>query len=132
MILFDGKAYESSEQDRLLTELENKIPEILSKQQLSPEVVIDAVEQLRTDLLKGKFDDLLEVFPKDTVDTYKIQAEALLSKEHLHKKLETELGNTEEYITDKIDGFSQIKVKKMPLGVLFHISAGNMDFIFAL
>ena len=129
MILFDGKTYESSEQDRLLTELENKIPEILSKQQLSPEVVIDAVEQLRTDLLKGKFDDLLEVFPKDTVDTYKIQAEALLSKEHLHKKLETELGNTEEYITDKIDGFSQIKVKKMPLGVMFHISAGNMDFL---
>ena len=129
MILFDGKTYESSEQDRLLTELENKIPEILSKQQLSPEVVIDAVEQLRTDLLKGKFDDLLEVFPKDTVDTYKIQAEALLSKEHLHKKLETELGNTEEYVTDKIDGFSQIKVKKMPLGVLFHISAGNMDFL---
>ena len=129
MILFDGKTYESSEQDRLLTELENKIPEILSKQQLSPEVVIDAVEQLRADLLKGKFDDLLEVFPKDTVDTYKIQAEALLSKEHLHKKLETELGNTEEYVTDKIDGFSQIKVKKMPLGVLFHISAGNMDFL---
>ena len=129
MILFDGKTYESSEQDRLLTELENKIPEILSKQQLSPEVVIDAVEQLRADLLKGKFDDLLEVFPKDTVDTYKIQAEALLSKEHLHKKLETELGNTEEYVTDKIEGFSQIKVKKMPLGVLFHISAGNMDFL---
>ena len=56
MILFDGKTYESSEQDRLLTELENKIPEILSKQQLSPEVVIDAVEQLRADLLKGKAD----------------------------------------------------------------------------
>ena len=64
MILFDGKTYESSEQDRLLTELENKIPEILSKQQLSPEVVIDAVEQLRADLLKGKFDDLF--YPKNT------------------------------------------------------------------
>ena len=34
MILFDGKTYESSEQDRLLTELENKIPEILAKKQL--------------------------------------------------------------------------------------------------
>lgn len=129
MILFDGKTYESSEQDRLLSELRGRIPRILAREQLSPEVVIDAVEQLRTDLLNGKFDELLEVFPKDTVDTYKLQAEALLSKEHLHKKLETELGNTKEYITDKIDGFSQIKVKKMPLGVLFHISAGNMDFL---
>lgn len=129
MILFDGKTYESSEQDRLLTELGERIPKILSQKQLSPEVVIDAVEQLRIDLLKGRFDDLLTSFPEDTVETYKKQAEALLSKEHLQKKLATELGNTEEYTTDKIEGFAQIKVKKMPLGVLFHIAAGNMDFL---
>ena len=129
MILFDGKTYESSEQDRLLTELEQKIPVILSKKQLSPEVVIEAVDCLREDLLKGKFDSLLESFPADVVDTYKKQATALLSKEHLHKKLTTELGNTEEYVTDPIDGFAQIRVKKLPLGVLFHISAGNMDFL---
>ena len=129
MILFDGKTYESSEQDRLLNELAERIPEILSKKQLSPEVVIDAVEHLRVDLLKGRFDDLLTAFPEDTVDTYKKQAEALLSKEHLNKKLATELGSTEEYVTDPIDGFAQIRVKKMPLGVLFHIAAGNMDFL---
>ena len=129
MILFDGKTYESSEQDRLLNELEKRIPEILSKKQLSPEVVIDAAFQLREDLLKDRFDDLLKVFPEDTVETYKKQAEALLSKEQLHKKLDTELGNTEEYVTDPVSGFSQIRVRKMPLGVLFHISAGNMDFL---
>ena len=129
MILFDGKTYESSEQDRLLNELEKKIPEILSRKQLSPEVVIDAVEKLRTDLIAGKFDDLLTSFPEDTVDTYKKQAEVLLSGEHLHNKLATELGKTEEYVTDPVDGFSRIKVRKMPLGVLFHIAAGNMDFL---
>jgi len=129
MILFDGKTYESSEQDRLLTELEKKIPVILAKKQLSPEVVIEAVECLRNDLLKGKFDELLASFPADVVDTYKAQAEVLLSKEHLHKKLETELGNTFEYTTGYIKGFNQIKVRKMPLGVLFHITAGNMDFL---
>ena len=129
MILFDGKTYESSEQDRLLTELEKKIPETLAKKQLSPEVVIESVECLRNDLLKGKFDELLASFPADVVDTYKAQAEVLLSKEHLHKKLETELGNTFEYTTEYIKGFNQIKVRKMPLGVLFHIAAGNMDFL---
>ncbi|MCR4729811.1 MAG: acyl-CoA reductase [Saccharofermentans sp.] len=129
MILFDGKTYESSEQDRLLTELEKKIPVILAKKQLSPEVVIEAVECLRNDLLKGRFDELLASFPADVVDTYKAQAEVLLSKEHLHKKLETELGNTFEYTTGYIKGFNQIKVRKMPLGVLFHIAAGNMDFL---
>lgn len=129
MILFDGKTYESSEQDRLLTELENKIPEILAKKQLSPEVVIEAVECLKNDLLAGKFDELLASFPADVVDTYKAQAEVLLSKEHLHQKLETELGNTFEYTTEYIKGFNQIRVRKMPLGVLFHIAAGNMDFL---
>ena len=129
MILFDGKTYESSEQDRLLNELEKKIPEILAKKQLSPEVVIEAVECLKNDLLAGKFDELLSSFPSDVVDTYKSQAEVLLSKEHLHKKLDTELGNTFEYTTEYIKGFNQIRVRKMPLGVLFHIAAGNMDFL---
>lgn len=129
MILFDGKIYESSEQDRLLSELENKIPEILTQKQLSPEVIVEAVECLREDLLKGKFDELLESFPSDVVATYKAQAEVLLSKEHLHNKLKTELGDTSEYVTDYIKGFQQIRVKRMPLGVLFHIAAGNMDFL---
>ena len=129
MILYDGKTYESSEQNRLLAELKERIPAILSAKALSPEVVIDAVVKLRDDLLDGKFDSLLESLPQDMVDTYKKQAVSLLSKEHLHMKLKTELGNTEEYITDPVEGFSRIKVRKMPLGVLFHISAGNMDFL---
>lgn len=129
MILFDGKTYESSEQDRLLNELESRIPDILSTKTLDPEVVIDAVDKLRIDTIAGKFDDLLAEFPKDMAEDYKAQALVLLSKEHLHKKLQTELGNTEEYVTDHIEGFSRIRVKKAPLGVLFHISAGNMDFL---
>ena len=129
MILFEGKTYDSSEQSRLLEELKEKIPVILSGKALSPDVVIDAVECLRNDLIDGKFDDLLTSMPKEMVDTYKKQAATLLSREHLEMKIRTELGNTEEYVTDKVEGFSKIRVKKMPLGVLFHISAGNMDFL---
>ena len=129
MILFDGKTYESSEQERLLKELEEKIPVILATKTLDPEVVIDAVDKLRIDTVAGRFDDLLSEFPKDMAEDYKAQALVLLSPEHLHMKLKTELGDTEEYVTKHIDGFSQIRVKKVPLGVLFHISAGNMDFL---
>ena len=129
MILFDGKTYESSEQGRLLEELEVKIPEILATKTLDPEVVIDAVVHLRQDLLDGKFDELLAELPQDVVSTYKKQAVSLMSEEQLHAKIRTELGNTEEYITDPVDGFSQIRVRKVPLGVIFHISAGNMDFL---
>ena len=93
MILYGGKTYESSEQNRLLAELKERIPSILSAKPLSPEVVIDAVVKLRDDLLEGKFDDLLETLPQEMVGTYKKQAVSLLSKEHLHMKLRTELGN---------------------------------------
>ncbi|MBO4747591.1 MAG: acyl-CoA reductase [Clostridiales bacterium] len=129
MILFDGKVYESSEQGRLLAELREKIPYVLQNKTLDPEIVIDAVDRLRKDTLEGKFDHLLTSFPKETVDTYKKQADTLLAKDYLRLKLRTELGNTEEYTTDKIDGFSRIRVKKVPLGVIFHIAAGNMDFL---
>ncbi|MBR5416857.1 MAG: acyl-CoA reductase [Clostridiales bacterium] len=129
MILFDGKVYESSEQGRLLAELREKIPYVLQNKTLDPEIVIDAVDRLRKDTLEGKFDHLLTSFPKDTVETYKKQADTLLAKDYLRLKLRTELGNTEEYTTDKIDGFSRIRVKKVPLGVIFHIAAGNMDFL---
>ena len=129
MILFDGKVYESSEQGRLLAELREKIPYVLQNKTLDPEIVIDAVDRLRKDTLDGKFGHLLTSFPKDTVDTYKKQADTLLAKDYLRLKLRTELGNTEEYTTDKIEGFSRIRVKKVPLGVIFHIAAGNMDFL---
>lgn len=129
MILFDGKIYESIEQNRLLDELKERIPGILQREPLSPEIIIDAVDKLRVDTLAGRFDQLLTSFPADTVATYKRQAETLLSKEHLRMKVRTELGNTEEYITDRLEGFSRIRVKKVPLGVIFHIAAGNMDFL---
>ena len=129
MILFDGKIYESIEQNRLLEELREKIPSILQREPLSPEIIINAVDQLRTDTLAGKFDDLLADLPPDMVETYKKQAVTLLSREHLWMKVRTELGNTDEYITERLEGFSQIRVKKVPLGVIFHIAAGNMDFL---
>ena len=89
MILFDGKVYESSEQGRLLSELREKIPYVLQNKTLDPEIVIDAVDRLRKDTLEGKFDHLLTAFPKDTVDTYKKQADTLLAKDYLRLKLRT-------------------------------------------
>ena len=86
MILFDGQLYESSEQGRLLAELKEKIPHTLQTKSLDPEIVIEAVNQLRKETLEGKFDDLLTSFPKDIVESYKKQAEVLLSKEYLHLK----------------------------------------------
>ena len=84
---------------------------------------------MRRDLLDGRFDELLSDLPEDVVNTYKKQAVSLMSEDQLHAKIRTELGDTEEYTTDPVEGFSTIRVRKVPLGVIFHISAGNMDFL---
>ncbi|MCR5201066.1 MAG: acyl-CoA reductase [Saccharofermentans sp.] len=129
MILYAGKTYDSSEQNRLLDELKDRIPETLAKEPLAPNVVIDAIDKLRQDTLAGKFDELLINLPQDAVESYKAQAAVLLSKDMLRLKLKTELQDTSDYETDGAEGFSRIKVKTMPLGVILHIAAGNMDFL---
>ncbi len=129
MILYAGKTYDSTEQNRLLDELKGRITETLAKEPLDPETVIAAIDKLRQDTLAGKFDDLLVNLPQDAVASYKTQAAVLLSKDMLRLKMKTELGDTGEYETDGAEGFSRIKVKTMPLGVILHIAAGNMDFL---
>ena len=129
MILYAGKTYDSTEQNRLLDELKGRITETLAKEPLDPGKVIDAIDKLRQDTLAGKFDDLLVNLPQDAVASYKTQAAVLLSKDMLRLKMKTELGDTGEYETDGAEGFSRIKVKTMPLGVILHIAAGNMDFL---
>lgn len=129
MILYAGKTYDSSEQNRLLDVLKDRIPETLAKEPLAPDVVIDAIDKLRQDTLAGKFDELLINLPQDAVESYKAQAAVLLSKDMLRLKLKTELQDTSDYETDGAEGFSRIKVKTMPLGVILHIAAGNMDFL---
>ena len=129
MILYAGKTYDSTEQNRLLDELKGRIIETLAKEPLDPGTVIDAIDKLRQDTLAGKFDDLLVNLPQDAVASYKTQAAVLLSKDMLRLKMKTELGDTGEYETDGAEGFSRIKVKTMPLGVILHIAAGNMDFL---
>lgn len=129
MILYAGKTYDSSEQNRLLDELKDRISETLAKEPLAPDVVIDAIDKLRQDTLAGKFDELLINLPQDAVESYKAQAAVLLSKNMLRLKLKTELQDTSDYETDGAEGFSRIKVKTMPLGVILHIAAGNMDFL---
>jgi hypothetical protein len=129
MILYAGKIYDSSEQNRLLDELKTVIPQTLAMDPPGPEMVINAIDKLRQDTLAGKFDDLLVSLPKDAVETYKMQAAVLLSEDMLRLKLKTELGETDEYETEGAQGFSRIRVRTMPLGVILHIAAGNTDFL---
>ncbi len=128
MILYGGKIYESSEQNRLLSEAERYINVTLAEKSLPAEKTIAAIDVLGREIASGKYDELLNALHDGGSERYKLLAAAVLSRENLELKLKTELGNScREYVTNPPAGLPRIKVTTAPLGVIFHIAAGNMD-----
>lgn len=120
MIIAGGKIYDSKYQDRILSVMERKINMTLAAAPLDPEKVIAAVQRLGNEVREGRYDDLIFSLPVDEPERYKALAAEMLKKENLEQKLHREL-----VTVPKNQG--AVKTKIMPLGVLFHIAAGNMD-----
>ncbi len=125
MIIAHGKIYPSEEQDKILAEAEEQINETLASKTLPPETVISAIDRLGRDIERGVFDDRINALPVDDPAHYKALAVEMLSRGFLEYKLKTELGSPARGIS-AIPGKS-IGTRVMPLGVIFHIAAGNMD-----
>lgn len=120
MIIAGGKIYDSKMQDRILSVMERKINMTLAGKPLAPERVIDAIDRLGKDIGAGKYDSIIDALPVDEPRRYKLLASEMLTRENMELKLRTELVNVPEAI-------GAVKTKIMPLGVIFHIAAGNMD-----
>lgn len=120
MIIAGGKIYESKLQDRILSVMERKINKTLAGRPLDPQKVISAIDSLGKDIGAGKYDSLIDALPVDEPRRYKLLASEMLSRENMELKLRTELVTAPEAI-------GEVKTKIMPLGVIFHIAAGNMD-----
>lgn len=128
MILYRGRLFDSTEQDRILAEMEPHINRTLSEKTLPAEKVITAIDKLGKEIAAGNYDTLLSSLQPDDPQRYKLLAAAMLSRENLELKLRTELGSaTASRTTTPPDGLPSIQARMMPLGVLFHIAAGNMD-----
>lgn len=125
MIIARGKIYPSEQQDRILAEAEEHINETIALKTLSAEVVISAIDRLGREIEHGIFDDRISVLPVDDPAHYKEMAVEMLSREFLEYKLKTELGVNSPVETALQK--NEIKARIMPLGVIFHIAAGNMD-----
>lgn len=123
MIIARGKIYPSEDQDRILAEAEEQINQTLASETLRTETVISAIDRLGRDIERGLFDDRINALPVDDPAHYKVIAVEMLSREFLEYKLKTELGGSG-------GGSAPVKsigMRVMPLGVIFHIAAGNMD-----
>lgn len=124
MIIANGQIYPSEEQDRILSEAEARISKTLAEKTLSAETVISAIDRLGREIEQGTFDEQLGSLPVDDPSHYKNMAVEMLSRDFLEYKLAIELGVAD---TSEFNIKSTVGARIMPLGVLFHIAAGNMD-----
>lgn len=129
MILYKGKIQEDINQSALLETLEADCLSTLQNQNtLNTIDVINACDILTKQIENGDFDEivlpLLEQF--DIPKSYFSRYVSMFNKESLLKKIHFELG-------DDFDNLSNLNEENRreihPLGILFHIAAGNVDVL---
>lgn len=124
MILANGHLYDSQRQDEILAEAEARIDQTLAEKTLSAETVIAAIDRLGCEIERGVFDERIRSLPVDDPLCYKDLAVEMLDREFLEYKLALELGGSDMSRFHRED---KTGARLMPLGVLFHIAAGNME-----
>ncbi len=126
MILYRGKLYPDSMQGELIDRLEKELPLLLGGERLTPPRVIAACANMYEKALAGKYDGiarpLLEAFGISE-SRYRDMI-AAFSPGQLRYRCAVELGPDWENLPPLQNGTRR---KLVPLGVLFHIAAGNVD-----
>ncbi len=127
MILYKGKIYPDLMQAELIERLPSDIVETLSKpRKLTMQDVIAASEKMYQKAMKGYYDDIALPLIRSfgiPYERYLSMAKAF-SAEVLQYKCDIELGKDHGDLPPLTSGTER---KIVPLGVLFHVAAGNMD-----
>ena len=104
MILYGGEVFETKEQDRLISELDERINRTLLQKKLSPKTVINAAEKLRQVIIDGEFDERLFSLGLNNTEHYKALICAVLSRDSLEQRLIEELGGyPKEHVSNPPD-----------------------------
>lgn len=128
MILYNGRIYESKMQDELILKLEEDLPKVLSSSDFPFDELLNACDTISKRALEGKYDEIaipLLEFVHVPYEKY-VDYLKMFSKEGLLNKIRIELNGLNVGYRKVDDKLAQIV---SPLGVLFHISAGNVDFL---
>lgn len=121
MILFEGKLYENSELDNIFEKLWDSCVRTIENRCDIAKLVIDACDRLAENIKGGKYDEIIlpmlerGIFTKEQLKS----AVAFFERANLQKKYDTELG-----VIKAAEGEGK---RIEPLGVLFHIAAGNAE-----
>lgn len=131
MILVNGSILDSEEINLILPSIEKSICKTLQKPILNPMLVIEACNKLAENIENGDYFGLLhQLSVEEHISTEQIgNVVRLFKRESLLFKLNTELGEESSEIQTYIPLYEEnpIHKRRMPLGVLFHIAAGNVD-----
>ena len=128
MILYRGELCEDRELPRLLERLEADCLETIAGQSIDRETVVAACDALARRVEAGDYDSVLQPFlTAFSIDPARFrEALFLFKREALSYKLAVELG-PEDLPDLTPPGRAPIRRRRMPLGVLFHMAAGNVD-----
>lgn len=129
MILYRGEIYDNSKQNELISSLYDDMISTLSTQKYPTiEMVINACDKLYKRVKNHEFDEIalpllnsLNI-PYSMLDNYA----KYFSKEGLEKKIDVELGD----LKNGVLSLDENNLRRFePLGILFHIAAGNVDLL---
>ncbi|MBQ8143485.1 MAG: acyl-CoA reductase [Butyricicoccus sp.] len=127
MLLIRGELWEDGRMEEALSDLETHLTRTLSAPPLDPMLVVNACDKLARAVEAGEYAAELEAFlavhevPRAMVE----DAIGQFKKDSLLYKLKMELG--EETLEPLCAGTLVWQRRRFPLGVLFHIAAGNVD-----
>lgn len=129
MILYKGEIYPNEKQAELISSLkEDMYLTLQNKETLSYMTVIDACDRLYQRVINHEFDNialpLLSALnmPYSSLERYA----KVFSKEGLLKKIDIELGDLKNGVLSLDENNNRYYE---PLGILFHIAAGNVDLL---
>ena len=127
--IWRGRKVESL--DGLLDKLDDEIEETLDTV-LETSEVLDACERLSEEIRNGEAEDLRQALISDGADDPDAILNALaegISRKSLEAKLMAELGTDDPFAIRRVDVRDQHYEGWSPVGVLFHITAGNSPIV---
>lgn len=127
MILMHGEVIDSNVEQKYLEGLYEECTKTLTARgSISTECVIAACDKLYQAAMQGEYDEIALPLLQMANLTYErfLGLAKLFSREELEYKCKTELGDWYEDLPALKNGTVR---KRYPLGVLFHIAAGNVD-----
>lgn len=132
MNLFDGKLVEDLDRNNILHDLKVRILKTLNEERVSIERFIEACDELSKELSEEEYlPKLIKMGLDEERSRYELKcAKWMLTKKYLRERLYREFGSTAFDIEESFVPFGEknnVTQKWRPLGVIFHIAAGNME-----